>query len=88
MVGLLCVQTLYQKQGRSSQFKSRQDRDEWIKKEVEQLEKTETLKITTRKELEKQIQQLSEELMNLSQVTSLRAVCSFFLNVFWRSRMQ
>lgn len=79
---MLCVQALYQKQGRSSQFKSRQDRDEWIKKEVEQLEKTETLKNTTCRELEEQIKNLSEELMNLSQVTSLRPVCSFFLDVF------
>ncbi|CAL8464327.1 g3862 [Coccomyxa elongata] len=61
------LQALYQKQGRSSQFKSRQDRDKWIRKEVEQLEKTETLKNTTRRELEEQIKNLSEELMNLSQ---------------------
>ena len=63
------MQALYQKQGRSSQFKSMQERDQWIKKEIEQLETTAAVKASSHDELEAQTQQLSSQLMDLSQVT-------------------
>ncbi len=73
-----CVQALYQKQGRSSQFNSRQERDEWINKEVTQLETAAAVKGSSHDELEAQTQQLSSQLMDLSQVTQACLLDSAF----------
>ena len=72
-----CVQALYQKQGRSSQFKSRQERDQWINNEVAQLETTAAAKASTHNELEAQMQQLSSQLMDLSQVTHAYLIATY-----------
>ena len=67
---VLCVQALYQKQGRSSQFSSRQERDAWIGDEVKTLERAAAVKRSSAADLRTQVQQLSSQLMDLSQVRS------------------
>ena len=67
---MLCVQALYQKQGRSSQFSSRQERDAWIGDEVKTLERAAAVKRSSAADLRTQVQQLSSQLMDLSQVRS------------------
>ena len=67
---VLCTQALYQKQGRSSQFSSRQERDAWIGDEVKTLERAAAVKRSSAADLRSQVQQLSSQLMDLSQVGS------------------
>lgn len=63
------AQALYQKQGRSSQFASKQERDDWIREEVRTLERAAAVKRSSADELRGQVQQLSSQLMDLSQVS-------------------
>lgn len=70
---MLRAQALYQKQGRSSQFGSRQERDAWISEEVRTLERAAAVKRSSAAELRSQVQQLSSQLMELSQVRSTDA---------------
>lgn len=69
---ILCAaQVLYAKQGRSSQFGSRQERDAFIQGEVKQLETAAAVSRSSHAELQAQIGQLSGLLMDLSQVPCL-----------------
>ena len=70
------AQALYQKQGRSSQFGSRQERDAWIGEEVRTLERAAAVKRSSAADLRSQVQQLSQQLMDLSQVRSTDATKS------------
>ena len=63
------LQALYQKQGRSREFGSKQERDAAITGEVKQLEKAAAIKRSSAEELRTQVQQLSTQLMDLSQVS-------------------
>ena len=56
------LSTLYQKQGRASQFSSMQERDQWLSKELSELEKAHTKSAKQAKLLEEQMQQLQEDL--------------------------
>ena len=60
------LQALYQKQGRSTQFTSQDERDAWIMKEVGQLEATIATKETVAAELRQKIQEQESALMELS----------------------
>lgn len=60
------LQALYQKQGRSTQFKSQDERDAWIMKEVGQLEATIATKEGVAAELRQKIQEQESTLMELS----------------------
>ena len=61
---------LYQKQGRNTQFGSEAERDEWIRQEMEQLEKTQHKRQEQLKSLGQEIAQLNSDLMDLSQVST------------------
>ena len=67
---------LYAKQGRSSQFASRQERDSFIQGEVTQLETAAAVSRSSHAELQAQIAQLSRLLVDLSQVPALGLVGS------------
>ena len=69
---VLCAQALYQKQGRSSQFSSRQERDAWLGDEVKTLERAAAVKRSSAADLRSQVQQLSSQLMDLSQVRNVQ----------------
>ena len=60
------LQALYQKQGRSTQFKNQDERDAWIMKEVGQLEATIATKERVAAELRLKIQEQESALMELS----------------------
>ena len=64
------MQALYQKQGRSRQFSSKQERDAHIGDEIKQLERAAAVKRSSADDLRSQVQQLSSQLMDLSQVRS------------------
>lgn len=49
------LQALYDKQGRSAQFNSKQERDEWVRREVEQLQGTVTQKEENRRGAQQQL---------------------------------
>ena len=66
---VLCpAQALYQKQGRSRQFGSKEDRDAHIGDEVRQLERAAAVKRSSADDLRSHVQQLTSQLMDLSQV--------------------
>ena len=66
---ILCpAQALYQKQGRSRQFSSKEDRDAHIGDEIKQLERAAAVKRSSADELRSHVQQLTSQLMDLSQV--------------------
>eukprot|EP00894_Picocystis_sp_ML_P003562 jgi/Pico_ML_1/54079/g4504.t1 len=56
------LSTLYQKQGRASQFASAKERDQWLNKELSELEKAHTKSANQAKLLEEQMEQLQEDL--------------------------
>ena len=62
------MQALYQKQGRSRQFGSKQERDAHIGDEVKQLERAAAVKRSSADDLRAHVQQLTSQLMDLSQV--------------------
>ena len=62
------LQALYQKQGRSRQFGSKQERDAHIGEEIKQLERAAAVKRSSAEDLRSQVQQLTSQLMDLSQV--------------------
>ena len=62
------AQALYQKQGRSRQFSSKEDRDAHIGDEIKQLERAAAVKRSSADELRSHVQQLTSQLMDLSQV--------------------
>lgn len=70
-----CAQVLYQKQGRSAQFGSRAERDEWLAAEATQLETAAAVKRSSAAELEAQVAALSEQLMDLSQASKPLTLC-------------
>lgn len=57
---------LYQKQGRATQFVNKAARDKWLQKEIEQLQSVCATNISQAEKLEKEIQQLKEDLSQLS----------------------
>ncbi|RHZ71222.1 hypothetical protein Glove_261g73 [Diversispora epigaea] len=59
-------QTLYAKQGRSSQFRTREQRDAWLRQEIREIDKTKSTQSLQVVELESQINELSE---NIERVT-------------------
>lgn len=61
------AQVLYQKQGRSAQFGSCAERDEWLAAEATQLETAAAVKRSSAAELEAQVSALAGQLMDLSQ---------------------
>ncbi|CAD7703646.1 unnamed protein product [Ostreobium quekettii] len=61
------LQSLYQKQGRGSQFSSAKERDAWIKREVAALRDSVGKKQANVEGLQDQIEKLSGQLMELSQ---------------------
>lgn len=61
------IQALFTKQGRTSHFKTEKERDDWLNKEIAQLEMTVTRKQQSLAALSKDTQQLNSELMELSQ---------------------
>ena len=71
------AQALYQKQGRSSQFASVAERDAWIRAELKQLEKVAAKKHASQTDILAQTQQLSAELLELSQacLSLLQSIC-------------
>lgn len=73
------MQALYEKQGRSSQFRTRKERDDWIRKEVKELEGTIIVKEASHAELDAQTQELSSQLMDISQVC-LPSFCGVVTN--------
>ncbi len=62
------MQALYQKQGRSRQFSGKQERDAHLGDEIKQLERAAAVKRSSADDLRSQVQQLSSQLMDLSQV--------------------
>ena len=62
------MQALYQKQGRSRQFGSKQERDAHIGDEIKQLERAAAVKRSSADDLCSHVQQLTSQLMDLSQV--------------------
>ena len=69
------LQALYQKQGRSRQFGSKQERDAHIGDEIKQLERAAAVKRSSAEDLRSQVQQLTSQLMDLSQVCRHCSVC-------------
>jgi hypothetical protein len=69
------LQGLYEKQGRSSHFGTKKERDDWIGKEVKELERTIVMKQSSHTQLEAQTQELSSQLMDLSQVCLSQCNC-------------
>ena len=65
---LCLVQALYQKQGRSRQFGSKQERDAHIGDEIKQLERAAAVKRSSADDLRSHVQQLTSQLMDLSLV--------------------
>lgn len=57
---------LYQKQGRATQFANKAARDKWLQKEIEQLQSVCATNISQAEKLGKEIQQLKEDLSQLS----------------------
>lgn len=55
-------QRLYAKQGRNAQFRSKKERDDWLKKEVKEITVTITKRKPVRTELEKEIQDTTKNL--------------------------
>ncbi|CAG8500195.1 10013_t:CDS:10 [Diversispora eburnea] len=55
-------QTLYAKQGRSSQFRTREQRDAWLRQEIREIDKTKSTQSLQVVELESQINELSENI--------------------------
>ena len=62
------MQALFTKQGREAQFKTEEERDAWVHKEIGQLEATIARKQQNLAALTADTQQLNSELMELSQV--------------------
>ncbi|KAI5787050.1 RecF/RecN/SMC [Peziza echinospora] len=66
-------QRLYAKQGRNAQFRSKRERDDWLKKEVKDISTTLTKRQSIKTELEKEIQQISAELeQNEADIADIR----------------
>ncbi|KAK9866710.1 hypothetical protein WJX84_008069 [Apatococcus fuscideae] len=61
------LQALFTKQGRTTQFKTEQERDEFVRKEIVQLEATIARKQQSLTALTEETQQLNSQLMELSQ---------------------
>ncbi|CAG8667446.1 1037_t:CDS:10 [Gigaspora margarita] len=55
-------QTLYSKQGRSSQFRSKTERDKWLRKEIKEIDNTMIAQKQQTDELEGQIHDISESI--------------------------
>ena len=55
-------QRLYAKQGRNAQFRSKKERDDWLKKEIKEISATVTKRQAVRAELDKEVKELTQEL--------------------------
>ena len=55
-------QRLYAKQGRNAQFRSKRERDEWLRKEVKEISSTVSKRQAIRGDLAKEVQDLDQEL--------------------------
>ncbi|KAI4308346.1 hypothetical protein L6164_031429 [Bauhinia variegata] len=55
---------LYQKQGRATQFSSKADRDKWLQKEIDDLERVHSSNLVQEKKLLEEIELLNSELHN------------------------
>lgn len=62
------LQALYQKQGRSSQFSSRSERDAHVEAEVRALQEAKAKQAASQEALEKQLRDLNGQLMDVAQV--------------------
>ncbi|CAA7403122.1 unnamed protein product [Spirodela intermedia] len=56
---------LYQKQGRATQFSSKADRDKWLQKEIDDLQRILSSNLLQEKKLQDEIRQLKDELNRL-----------------------
>ncbi|KAK9333257.1 RecF/RecN/SMC [Lipomyces starkeyi] len=67
-------QRLYAKQGRNAQFRSKADRDKWLKKEISDIQGTILQREDIRKDLESQLQQMASPLERVrSSINEIRA---------------
>ena len=55
-------QRLYAKQGRNTQFRSKKERDDWLKKEIKEISSTMTKRKSVRTDLEKDVHETTQEL--------------------------